>query len=719
MEDKLIKKEDDFDIVVLNFADSKVPQFKETRNKPYIWYGEENNYPEYLTFLYNKSAKHNAIINGKTNYIVGGGLEKSSPLPNGFVPIKDEKGKVVIPACCVNREGDTMFDILQKTAKDIEIYGGFRWAITYDMLGRIAEIYHVDFYKFRNDKECGFWYKEDWQDKFDRDDKPVWYPEFIPNPGIGIEAAQTRIFSYNEYRPGCDSYPLPGYIGSCNYIDCDIEISKFHLSSLRNGMTPSKMIQFYTGEPTNDKKRDIEKRFSRKFAGSENAGKFVLVFNNSKEKTVDVEDLSQTELDKMFDVLNKTVESQIITGHQIVSPMLFGVKTEGQLGGNTELKIAYEIFINTYAKPKQTPLEKIVNYFGSLMGKGNDYAICQLDPIGIIIDIKDVIQSIPTDFIYEKLGIPKEYRGGATLGPLQPSTPIPAKVNQSESAIDINDNIKNLTGRQHQNLVRIITHYTKGKLTREQASTLLKTGLGLGDSDINALLGISDQNDETFQKFVTETLGEDYAIEMFSQCGDLKNDFHIVTSKTLKFNKEEDIIKEELNFFQQAFATSEITNSESKILGLIRKDPLITPEVIAKAIGSTPEFVSTKIAKLTKNGLIEKSTETIGEDEQVKRIVTTPSDEIKVSNPPEEQTQIYIKYSYEVKPGIGPAIIDTTRPFCKKLIELDRLYSRGEIETISERLGYSVWDRRGGWWGDNPTCRHRWISHIVVKKGNK
>jgi hypothetical protein len=87
-----------------------------------------------------------------------------------------------------------------------------------------------------------------------------------------------------------------------------------------------------------------------------------------------------------------------------------------------------------------------------------------------------------------------------------------------------------------------------------------------------------------------------------------------------------------------------------------------------------------------------------------------PPDTIK--NPP---VQVFIKYSYEVKPGIGPAIIATTRPFCRRMIHLDRLYSRAEIEKISLRLGYSVFDRKGGWWGSSPECRHLWKSNIVVK----
>jgi hypothetical protein len=35
---------------------------------------------------------------------------------------------------------------------------------------------------------------------------------------------------------------------------------------------------------------------------------------------------------------------------------------------------------------------------------------------------------------------------------------------------------------------------------------------------------------------------------------------------------------------------------------------------------------------------------------------------------------------------------------------------------LSARLGYSVFDRGGGWWGDSPSCRHEWRRNVVVKK---
>ncbi|HWJ29548.1 MAG TPA: winged helix-turn-helix domain-containing protein, partial [Flavisolibacter sp.] len=203
--------------------------------------------------------------------------------------------------------------------------------------------------------------------------------------------------------------------------------------------------------------------------------------------------------------------------------------------------------------------------------------------------------------------------------------------------------------------------------------------------------------------------------DMFDEYGECREDFEILKSKKVCFSYVEEAEADEAVFIQEAFKTWDVTKTEQEIINLIKKDPKITPEVIAQAIGQTKKYVTSKLDSLVKRGIIETSTQTIGEDEEIIRTVPDAIDVI----PPVEGTppvQVMVKYSYEVKPGIGPAIIPTTRPFCRKMIQLNRLYSRAEIEAISLRLGYSVWDRKGGWWGKNPECRHRWVSNVVVKK---
>jgi len=686
-------------IVFAKFADVAIPQFKELRNKEYILYGENNLYPQYLTYLYNKSAKHGAIINGKTKYIFGG----------GFVgPQEDDVYKQ--PA--INRDGETLNDIAKKGIKDVEIYGGVRLMVIWNVIGtKPADIFHVEFEKIRADKVSGFWYCFNWADPREVRNA-VHYPAFDPNDRTGVQ-----IFEYNEYRPGSNIYPLPEYLACNNYIETDIEISKFHLSSIKNGMMPSKAIEFFIGDPPDDKKREIERRFEKKFSGAENAGKFVMIFNTNKDKSVNITDLSANELDKQFDILNKTCQQEIFTGHQVTSPMLFGIKEEGQLGGANELYTAYTIFTNTYAKHKRQDWEKIANYFQTLLGYPADLYIKDIDPVGTQIDVKDVVNSLPKEYVFRLLGVPEADWDKPNIGQDNkptPTVPIPP-ITDSGMAADTpvaNDSVKNLSAKQHQQLMRIIRQYSKGQLTKSAATVLLKTGLALSDDDINLMLSGDDEPTTMRQTFSDE----DEIIAVFNKFGEDKRDYHIIKAKKVMFSSDDEAFEYELNFFKQAFK-SDVSVSEADILRLISKDKRITPDVIAQALGVTPEYVTAKIAKLIKKGYLDTKDETVGEDTQIERTLTQPLDDITQGITDDNSTVVSIKYSYE-----GPQD-SRNRPFCAKMMELNRLYSRSDIERISAELGYSVFDRRGGFWTHKgsgittPYCRHRWQSNVVLKKG--
>ena len=79
-----------------------------------------------------------------------------------------------------------------------------------------------------------------------------------------------------------------------------------------------------------------------------------------------------------------------------------------------------------------------------------------------------------------------------------------------------------------------------------------------------------------------------------------------------------------------------------------------------------------------------------------------------------------VRFSYDWIEGFNDTDKTTSRPFCVALLDAKKLYSRSDIEMMSARLGYSVWDRKGGWWNDNGTisesCRHQWKTNIVTRK---
>jgi hypothetical protein len=76
---------------------------------------------------------------------------------------------------------------------------------------------------------------------------------------------------------------------------------------------------------------------------------------------------------------------------------------------------------------------------------------------------------------------------------------------------------------------------------------------------------------------------------------------------------------------------------------------------------------------------------------------------------------------------LTPKLLDTSRDFCVKMIQADKLYTRAEIDNLqndASTKGYNdnVWKYKGGWQtikGTNvhiPSCRHFFESVLVRKK---
>ena len=123
------------------------------------------------------------------------------------------------------------------------------------------------------------------------------------------------------------------------------------------------------------------------------------------------------------------------------------------------------------------------------------------------------------------------------------------------------------------------------------------------------------------------------------------------------------------------------------------------------------EEVQTRISKMEEMGILKYDPQT-----KVSNLTKSLSE---ILDQPQKNTFL-VRYSYEWKPEIPYGQRNSSehpsRPFCVKLMGLKKMWSRAEIEQLTQKLGYSVFDRGGGWWGRSESCRHRWVSNIVVKK---
>lgn len=64
---------------------------------------------------------------------------------------------------------------------------------------------------------------------------------------------------------------------------------------------------------------------------------------------------------------------------------------------------------------------------------------------------------------------------------------------EEQQQVKVNDNLKNMTGRQLQGIQRIVRKFNKGELTFEQSKQLLISGFGFNDEDVNDWLITPDE----------------------------------------------------------------------------------------------------------------------------------------------------------------------------------------------------------------------------------
>jgi len=657
------------DLRVLTFAEARQPEFKEKKGVDggYIKYGENNDYPEYIVDLYNKSSKHSAIIKSKVHYITGNGWS-GEPDAQAFI---DKANRV-----------ESLNDLTRKVSLDVEIFGGAYLEVIWDLAGNIAELWHCDYVKIRTNKDnTQYWYKEDWKDN---KVKPSVVAAFNPKQPTG-----KQILYIKEYRPNIGIYGLPSYFAALNYIESDIEVSKHILGNAQTGFSASKLITLPNGEPNDEEKRNVDNRLRKTYSGADGK-KYMIAFVNDISRKPVVDDLGTSDLTKEdFGRVDELIQTNIFSGHQVTTPSIMGIAEAGKLGSRTEMRDGYEIFKNTYVNAKQMHLESVFNMLAKYKNVTTEIKIIPTEPIGIEFSEQTIKEVAPKEWILEKIGIDMT-KYAPTAEAIVPA-----------QGLSVNEHIKGLKGREWQNMQRIIREFTKGKINREQAAAMLKTGYALSDDEVNTWLG----SDEMDAEFAAQDFG------VFYEFGESKDAFNVWKSKK-RFSDESDF---------HMFA--DVTQLESDILDQISKQKDVTPEVLAEVLDEDVDTINT-ILKDLEDRKILKTTETkigkgINSNIIVSRELTQPLSKT-IGKVKPETTEILVRYSYDWIAGFNNSDKTNSRPFCVALLDANKIYSRSDIEMMSARLGYSVWDRRGGWWNDNGTisesCRHEWRTNIVTRK---
>lgn len=382
----------------LAFQQVEIPDWNEkvVTGQSFVRWGSDNRFPEFLQSLMNRSAVHNAIIMSKVRNSFGKGLL-----------VSDEMKDVLTKAFCKHPNPYlTMDELYRRLIFDYVLYGCAAVNVIWDSDGEhIAELYHIDTAKIRSGKKDmrgvveTYFYSDGWN-KGNR--HYVEIPAFNPDRRYG-----SQLLFISDYRPGTEYYSLPSYCGALTDIATDIEISNFHLSHLKNGMSPSKMITFTDGVPSDEEEQELVERVQETYTGTDNAGRTLINFVDSPERVPVVETLGGDNLGDEFIQLENSTINKILAGHQVTSPLLVGLRGENGLGNNAnEILEAFNLFISTVIKPIQDVILKEIN---GLLEYTRGYDGMELEgtvnsPVDFVLSEPSLLKILTKDELRELIG---------------------------------------------------------------------------------------------------------------------------------------------------------------------------------------------------------------------------------------------------------------------------------------------------------------------------
>jgi hypothetical protein len=353
---------------------------KENRSG-WIDYGNNNLFPQHLINLYHNSPIHNALTNSIAYMIEGKGT------------------------------GTILDNALQGISFDLKLQGAFVAEVIWSMdFTRVVQINHLPFENCRlaydrdEDDITGIWYSKDWANTRSKKGKPEFIPAF--NPSIAQEQPRQVIYAHGM-SAGSVYYPKPDYFGALNYIELSYQMGLYHVNNILNGLFPSFIINFLNGIPQKEEREAIRREWETRLSGANNAGKFLMTFNEDPTRAPQIQDFPLSDADKQYQFLSEETAKQIMVGHRVVSPLIHGIRDTTGFGSNKdEMLVGLEIFNNQVIKPYQRIIERV---FTPILGEVNiemnspfDAEVVVVEPTVQTAELKKKVVTAENDFSDEQ-----------------------------------------------------------------------------------------------------------------------------------------------------------------------------------------------------------------------------------------------------------------------------------------------------------------------------
>lgn len=635
-------------------------------------WGRKNQQPAYLLSLYKGQPQHAGIIKGKAEYLAGTDIKGNTPLANDFL-------KRANPT-------ESWQEIRTKYLEDYTLYGGRAIKIVPNPLGVPLWFSHMDFGKIRiSDCMTGVNYCDDWTNHFKCGvkDYPIWYPG----------CREVSVYLFRNYNPTVkkieSAYPGLEYESGLKDIDTLKRIQNSRNSLVINDFTSSVVITLFGGKPeTLVEEQAIADRIKGNHTGDEETGKTIVLFADPGDKPADIQAVPTNGLDKKYLENTTAATNNVFACHKVPPELFRYIADNAPMFDKNKLADQNESFMNAYVIPNQKSDQDMIAMFYKLRtGQEAEFEIEQFDPIGrdLPLDNQAVVTALNTkdpNIIINWLD--KKYNLNLPKTVDTSGNPIPVA--------QVNDHLKNLTGKQSQGIDRIVKKYQSGTYSEIQAILILKNSFGLTDADAKEFLGITKSLVPIAQRIA-------FARQV---------DFFALFDRYAHDVVEDDIL--EVQYLDRVQFSEDLPDPKTRtaILNTIKEDPEMPNEQIASIVGVSESVVASVVAWLVAKKLLQRISGALS--------ITDKGQKAK-------KTVIYTEYNYDLRPDLKakgqPLFISTSRQWCRDFYSKfgvgKKALTFDAIDAMSNEFGEDVWSYRGGWYGDEPFCRHGFVGTTKIR----
>jgi hypothetical protein len=338
---------------ILNLSAYTTPVIQESKRDAWVDFGEDNNYYQFLLDRYTNSTTNSAIINNISRLIYGRGLSAvdASRKPNEYAQAMAMFSK----------------DCLRKIAIDRKMLGQFAIQVHYnDKHDRILKAFHMPVNLLRAEK-CnkdgeieGYYYSDDWTD----------IKKYPPTriPAYGFSKDKVEILFCKPYAVGMKYYSYVDYNGAVPYALLEEEVADYLINEVQNGFSGTKVVNFNNGVPTEEQQSIITNKVLSKLTGSKGQ-KVIVAFNDNMDTKTTVDDLPLNDAPEHYTYLSEECMRKIMLGHNVTSPLLFGIAGANGFSSNAdELQNSFILFNNMVIKPLQDEILEALDTILSFNG---------------------------------------------------------------------------------------------------------------------------------------------------------------------------------------------------------------------------------------------------------------------------------------------------------------------------------------------------------------